>query len=195
MANFFYGTIQAFGCNYAPEDWALCNGQSLNIQQNPALYSLIGTAFGGNGQSTFNLPNLMGRVAIGAGQGAGLHNYIQGAAVGAEKTTMSSSTLAVHNHTVTGGGGSLMVSDQLGATATPSATANTLGVVNDGNGTNYNGYIGATPNTPINTGGGAPVTGSTTVAGSTTPTAFSILQPVQAFTYAICTYGIYPDFE
>ena len=68
----FLGQIQAFGYNFAPRGWATCEGQLLSIAQNTALFSLLGTQFGGNGQTTFGLPDLQGRTMVGAGQGAGL---------------------------------------------------------------------------------------------------------------------------
>lgn len=69
MSQAFLGTIRLVGFNFAPLGWALCQGQSLSISQNPALFSLLGTFFGGDGQQTFNLPDLRGRVAVGQGQG------------------------------------------------------------------------------------------------------------------------------
>ena len=71
----FIGTIQPFAFNFAPRNWALCNGQIMSIAQNTALFSLLGTTYGGNGQTTFGLPNLQGRMPIGMGQGPGLPDY------------------------------------------------------------------------------------------------------------------------
>jgi microcystin-dependent protein len=84
MANPFISMIEAFGFNFAPRGWALCAGQTLPINQNQALFALLGTTFGGNGQTTFNLPDLRGRLALGFGQGAGLSSYNLGAAGGEE---------------------------------------------------------------------------------------------------------------
>ena len=71
MAEPFLGEIRAFGFNFAPRGWAMCNGQILSIAQNTALFSLLGTTYGGNGQTTFGLPDLRGRVPIHLGQGPG----------------------------------------------------------------------------------------------------------------------------
>ena len=76
--NQFLGTIQMVGFNFAPQGWALCDGQLLQINQNQALFSLLGTMYGGDGVRTFALPDLRGRMPIGTGQGAGLPNYTTG---------------------------------------------------------------------------------------------------------------------
>ena len=78
------GQIIAVGFNFAPVGWALCQGQLLSISENPTLYTLIGTTFGGDGQTTFGLPDLRGRAALGMGQGLGLAQYVIGQSAGAE---------------------------------------------------------------------------------------------------------------
>ena len=100
MSNPFLGTIRLVGFNFAPVGWALCQGQTLSISQNTALFALLGTYFGGNGQTTFNLPDLRGRVAVGQGQGPGLANYDQGQAGGAETVTLTGSQAPAHTHTM-----------------------------------------------------------------------------------------------
>src|SRR5262249_35339115 len=95
------GTIQAFGFNFAPRGWAQCQGQLLAISQNTALFSLLGTTYGGNGQTTFGLPDLRGRSAIGMGQGPGLSNIDIGQVGGTENATLTVSNLAAHTHTAT----------------------------------------------------------------------------------------------
>jgi microcystin-dependent protein len=94
----FLGQVIPVPYNFAPMGWALCNGQLLSIAQNTALFSLLGTAFGGDGVSTFGLPNLQGRVAIDAGQGTGLSNYVLGATAGADSVTLNLNQLAAHTH-------------------------------------------------------------------------------------------------
>ncbi len=194
--DFFLGQIQALGCNYAPLDLALCQGQTMMIQQNNALYSLLGAQFGGDGRNTFGLPDLRSKLLIGAGQGPGLTYYAQGEAVGEESLTLTLSTMPNHNHVVAGGGGgTLAVSDQLGTTDVPTATVNTLGVLNDGQSNNYYAYGspgGATSFAALNTGL-TPAVSQLGITGSGTP--FSIIQPVQAFTYAICLSGYYPTYD
>jgi microcystin-dependent protein len=96
----FLGEIRMFGFNFAPEGWALCNGQTLSIIQNQALFSLLGTTYGGNGTSTFALPNLQSRVPIHQGQGEGLSGYNGGEAGGAETVTLAASQMPTHTHSV-----------------------------------------------------------------------------------------------
>ncbi len=93
----FIGQVIPVPYNFAPQGWALCNGQILSIAQNTALFSLLGTAFGGDGKTTFGLPNLQGRVAIDAGQGTGLSNYNPGATGGADSVTLTLNQLAAHS--------------------------------------------------------------------------------------------------
>ncbi len=94
----FLGQVIPVPYNFAPQGWALCNGQILPISQNPALFSLLGTNFGGDGKSTFGLPNLQGRTATCAGQGTGLSNYNLGQTGGSDSVTLSLSQLAAHSH-------------------------------------------------------------------------------------------------
>jgi microcystin-dependent protein len=100
MSNPFLGEIRMVGFNFAPTGWALCNGQLLSISQNTALFSLLGTQFGGDGISTFALPNLQSRVPIHAGQGPGLSPYVVGQAGGSESVALTASQMPVHNHGV-----------------------------------------------------------------------------------------------
>lgn len=87
--------------NFAPNGWAFCNGQLLPISENDALFALIGTTYGGDGQSTFALPDLRGRVPVGTGQGPGLPNIMIGQVGGAENVTLLTNNLPAHNHNVT----------------------------------------------------------------------------------------------
>jgi microcystin-dependent protein len=98
MTQPYVGEIRMFGGNFAPSDWAFCNGQSMPISQYQTLYTLIGTTYGGNGTTTFNLPNLQGQLAIGMGQGNGLSNYVIGQMGGTENVTLTTSTMPSHNH-------------------------------------------------------------------------------------------------
>lgn len=98
MSDFFLGTIRLVGFNFAPVGWALCQGQPLSIAENPALFSLLGTTFGGDGVNTFNLPDLRSRVALGQGQGPGLSNYVQGQAAGVEAVTLTAGQAPAHSH-------------------------------------------------------------------------------------------------
>jgi len=100
MSQAFLGTIRLVGFNFAPVDWALCQGQLLPISQNSALFSLLGTYFGGDGVQNFALPDLRGRVATSQGQGPGLSNYTQGQPGGVETVTVSSAQVPTHTHTL-----------------------------------------------------------------------------------------------
>ena len=98
MSEPFIGEIRLFPYNFAPRGWAFCNGQLLSIGQNTALFSLLGTTYGGNGQTTFALPDLRGRVAISSGQGSGLANYVVGQIGGEEGHALITSEMPSHNH-------------------------------------------------------------------------------------------------
>src|SRR5688572_2478542 len=98
MSDPFIGQIILVGFNFAPRGYAMCNGQILSIAQNTALFSLLGTTYGGNGQTTFALPNLQSRVPVHFGQGPGLSSYSLGQAAGEENHTLSSNEMPQHNH-------------------------------------------------------------------------------------------------
>lgn len=100
MSEPFIGEIRMFGFNFAPVGWAFCQGQLLPISQNVALFSLLGTFYGGDGRTTFALPDLRSRVPLGMGQGTGLSNYTIGQAGGTETVTLSVTQLPSHNHAV-----------------------------------------------------------------------------------------------
>src|SRR6195256_5525495 len=100
MANPFVAEIRIFAGNFAPNGWAVCDGQLLPISQNTALFSLLGTQYGGDGKSTFALPDLRGRVPIHAGQGPGLTAYSQGESGGVQTVALDASTTPAHTHEV-----------------------------------------------------------------------------------------------
>lgn len=101
MSEPFIGEIIMFGGNFAPRGWALCDGQLLAIASNTALFSILGTTYGGDGRTTFGLPDLRGRVAIHAGSGPGLSPRTLGEKSGSETTTLTVANMASHNHSVT----------------------------------------------------------------------------------------------
>ena len=105
MADPFLGEIRLFGGNFAPQGWALCNGQLLSISQNTALFSILGTTYGGDGIQTFALPNLQGRVPIHWGQGAGLSAYNLGQSGGSENVTLLVNQIPAHSHLVSSDAG------------------------------------------------------------------------------------------
>src|SRR5579872_4919050 len=115
MSQPFVGQVIAVGFNFAPLGWALCNGQLLQIADNTALYQLLGTTYGGDGSTTFGVPDLRSRVVVGAGQGQGLQNYIPGQLAGSEEVTLTSGQIAAHSHT-------LMSTTSTASTAAPGPT-------------------------------------------------------------------------
>lgn len=184
----FLGTIQAFGFNFAPQGWANCNGQILNISQNTALYSLLGVNYGGNGQTTFGLPDLRGRAALNMGQGPGLSMYNIGQVAGTENTTLNITNMPMHNHPAT-----VTVGVQVAGTASnpanaPSATNAYLGA--GGSGVASAAIWSDALNSPVAMGG---TSGSVQVgiAGNGLP--FSLLNPYLVLNFCIALQGIFPS--
>lgn len=100
MSEPFVAEIKIVGFNFAPRNWAMCDGQIIQIRQNTALFSLLGTTYGGNGESTFALPNLMGRAPMHHGQGPGLSNYVLGETSGSQNVTLLQNQLPAHIHSL-----------------------------------------------------------------------------------------------
>ena len=100
MSDPFVAEIRIFGFNFAPTGWAFCNGQLLPISQNTALFSLLGTFYGGDGKSTFALPDLQGAVPTHQGQGAGLQEWFLGQTQGSDFVTLIQSEMPAHNHSL-----------------------------------------------------------------------------------------------
>jgi len=99
MSEPFLGEIRMFGGNFAPRGWAFCNGQLLSIAQNSALFAILGTTYGGDGRTTFGLPNLQGRAAMHWGQGPGLTPRTLGETGGTETVTLNAQQMPAHTHT------------------------------------------------------------------------------------------------
>jgi microcystin-dependent protein len=177
----YLGNVTVFAGNFAPRAWMFCQGQLLAIAQYDALFALLGTTYGGDGQNTFALPDLRSRVAIHAGQGPGLSNYVLGEMAGTENVTLLSLNLPVHNHSV------------ITFTATqPASTATTSGVSSPQNAFPASGaqlYQNASP-TGEQMGTWSSIS-STPIAGGSQPT--SILQPYLAMNYIIAVEGIFPS--
>ncbi len=128
MSEPFVGEIRMFAGNFAPRGWAFCDGQLLAISQNDALFSLLGTIYGGDGRTTFGLPDLRGRVPIHQGSGAGLPNYRLGAKNGTENETLSVNQMASHSHPLKASGdaaGDTAVLGNVPATTTGTAIYST----------------------------------------------------------------------
>jgi microcystin-dependent protein len=171
MSEPFLGQIMLVPYNFAPRGWAFCNGQILPIAQNTALFSLLGTTYGGNGQTTFALPDLRGRVPISSGQGPGLSDYDLGQVGGSETDTLTANQLPMHNHLVN-------VNADSGDSA---RVANTF-LANASSDTPYVATMGnpatMAPQMISNAGGSQP---------------FGILQPYLTLNYCIALEGIFPS--
>src|ERR1700761_5128448 len=100
MSDWYLGEIRAVSFNFAPRGWLLCNGQTLSIAQNQALFALLGVQFGGNGTTTFNLPDLRGRASVNWGQSSTGTTYTEGEMSGSQNVTMTSQQLPIHTHFV-----------------------------------------------------------------------------------------------
>jgi microcystin-dependent protein len=167
----FMGMIAMFGFNFPPRGWVQCNGQLIPIAQNSALFALLGTTYGGDGRTTFGLPDLRGRVPIHLGQGPGLSNYVQGQTGGTENVTLLTTQIPAHTHTLTG-------VTEAGSTAVPTGAmlANT-GALDKEYG--VPGTLTAMHASAINpTGGGQP---------------HSNVQPYLVLNFCIATQGIFPS--
>lgn len=176
MDDMYISALAIFGFDWAPRNWALCNGQLLAIQQNQALFSLLGTTFGGNGTTTFALPNLQGRIPIGMGQGPGLSNYVLGQQGGAENVTLLTSNLPAHTHTV--------FVNNTTANSTSPVTASAIAAAKDLNTDATKIYNAVAPNVQLNGSTIAPTGGSQP---------HSNLQPYITVNYCICLFGVFPS--
>jgi len=178
----FIGEIKIFGFQFSVRGYDYCNGQSYSIAQYTALFSLLGTTYGGNGQTTFNLPDLRGRMPIGQGQGPGLDNYTIGEVAGSENVILTAQNLPTHIHTLN----AVKVSQPVNNTISDSDFP--AGAYPGMNGTNQVYAENATPNTFM---AKATVTGSTDNTGSSNP--FGIMNPYLVINYNIATEGIFPS--
>jgi microcystin-dependent protein len=178
----FIGEIKILGFNFAPRGYATCQGQIMSIAQNTALFALIGTYYGGDGQVTFGLPDLQGRVPIGQGQGAGLPFYSIGEEGGSTTTSLLISNLPPHVHTL-----NAVTVKQQASTANADETSPSGNFPANTTDASYSGN-GATPNTFT---GGSVVSGTTDIAGSGQP--IGIMNPYLTINYSIAIEGIFPS--
>lgn len=173
----FIGSIVMFAGNFAPRGWAFCQGQVLPIAQNTALFSLLGTTYGGNGQTTFALPDLRSRVPVGQGQGPGLSPYVLGEVTGVESVALASNQMPAHNHNV-----------QVSSGQADSATANN----------NYlavaNGSLAGDP-VAVNTYNGTPngMLGNNSISMTGGSQPHDNIQPSLCMNYIIALEGIFPS--
>lgn len=167
LAQPFIGEIKMFAGNYAPQGWAFCNGQLLPINQNQALFAILGTTYGGNGQTNFALPDLRGRVPVHFGSGPGLQPYTLGQTGGSEYITLLTSNLPPHSHPI-------LAETAAGTTASPvnAYMANT-GAVDREYAATFNTTMGSTGST----GGALPV---------------PIVQPYTTVNFIIALQGVFP---
>lgn len=171
MSSPYIGEIRIFAGNFAPQNWATCAGQVIAISQNEALFALVGTTYGGDGQQTFNLPNLQGRVPIHQTSG-----YVLGQTSGAESVTLTSAQLPAHTHT-------LHASDSRGNVSSPAGAL----WATDGTG------VAAPYRKP--TSGGTPVAlhPATIAPNSGGGQPHENRQPYLALNYIISLFGIFPS--
>ena len=178
MSGPFVAEIRMFGFNFAPTGWAQCNGQLLPISQNTALFSLLGTFYGGDGKSTFALPNLQESVPLGQGQGSGLSEYFLGQQAGAPFVTLLETEMPAHSHTFS-------VTTNVGTTN--NAATNQLGKGQSGNPvsgtTQARIYSTAAPNQAM-------AFQQISVTGSSFP--HNNIMPSLVVNYCIAMQGIFP---
>lgn len=184
MDEAYIGSLVLFAGNFAPKNWAFCDGTLLSISQNQALYSILGTTFGGNGTTTFALPDLRGRVAVHANNGSagpGQQPVQLGQVAGSSNVTLTTQQIPQHTH-------SLQATTATGTTNTPGSgvmlAKPSAMVDNSGDAVTTNLYGPTTPVTTL-----APQAVGT--AGGSQP--FSVMQPYLGINYIICLYGIYPS--
>jgi len=177
MANPFLAEIRPFPFNFAPVGWASCEGQLLSIAQNTALFSIIGTQFGGNGTTNFALPNLQGSVPIGQGQSTAGSEYSVGTPGGTESVTLQTNQMAAHSHPLTA----------FASSATATAPANAAPGEGHGGGRggtfNINTYTSQAPTVNLAPGAVGP-------AGSGQP--HNNMQPSLVINWCIALQGIFP---
>lgn len=167
MSEPFIGEIRMFGFTFAPRGWANCSGQIMSIAQNTALFSLINTYYGGNGQTTFALPDMRGRVSVNQGQGPGLSPYSIGQTGGVESVTLNTNQMPMHNHLVS-------------ASSSPSNATRPGNAFPGGNGA-YQTASDGTTMAPQMIG----------IAGGSQP--HPNLQPYIAINFCIALEGIFPS--
>ena len=178
MADPFVAEVRIFPFNFPPKGWAFCNGQLLPLSQNTALFALLGTFYGGDGKSTFALPNLQGSAAMHQGQGQGLSQRFIGEQSGSEQVTLLLTEIPVHTHNLQGSGSEA-------TTATAAGNMPAMGVYDNGQ---QNGLIGAySPTTPANT---QMAFQALAVSGGGLP--HNNMQPYLTLSFCIALQGVFP---
>lgn len=177
------GEVRMFAGNFAPRAWALCEGQLLAINSNQALFSILGTTYGGDGRTSFGLPDLRGRGPISPGTGPGLPSYREGQRGGATTNVLNVTQIPAHNHT-----GAVRVSS---GNATQNEATNGTSIATPGTGSGRSfiptaGFNTATPDVTLNTN--SVITGNT--GGNQ---AINNMQPFLSLYYIICIQGLFPS--
>ena len=175
MSSPFLGEIRVFGFNVPPRGWYYCNGQLISIAQNTALFSLLGTTYGGNGTTTFQLPNLQGAAPVHFGQGSGLSDRVLGETAGETSVVLNITEIPQHNHLLQ----TAQAFDAAQQTGTPSGTTYL------GNSLPGPAYSGASP--PINATFSPKAIG--TAGGGQ---GHNNIQPILALNFCIANQGVYP---
>lgn len=171
MGEPFVGEIRMFGGTFAPAGWAMCQGQSMPISENETLFQLIGTTYGGDGQETFNLPDLQGRAPMHMGQGPGLsQNYVQGEAAGVESVTVTAQQTPIHTH-------SFLASTNNALDTTPTNNVMAAGITTKM-------YTEDVANQPLNNA-------AVTPQGGSQP--HDNMQPYLVLTFIISLFGVFPS--
>jgi len=174
MANPFVAEIRCFAFNFAPTGWAQCDGQLLPISQNTALFSLLGTTYGGNGRSNFGLPNLQGSVPLNAGQGPGLSLYDLGQSGGTPNVTLLQTEMPAHNH--------IVQSSAVNNGQVPTAAGKVPGRA-ETSGAATNIYVSTAPNVNFN-----PL--AVSMYGSSQP--HNNMMPTLVLNFCIAMQGVFP---
>jgi microcystin-dependent protein len=187
VATPYLSEIKLFAFNFPPKGWALCQGQLLPINQNQALFALLGTTYGGNGQTTFALPDLRGRAGMSMGQAGGLQNYPLGQQAGSETVTLTSVQLPAHTHVIN--------ASQVTATLPcRNGVANQRGPSGNVPAIEASGVTATYSSAPPDASGGAaaivPTLSAANVGGGQP---HSNMQPYTALNYCIALQGIFPS--
>ena len=184
------GTVIPWAPNFAPRSWAFCQGQLLSIAQNSALFSILGTVYGGDGRTTFGLPDMRGRVAIHAGRGPGLSSYNLGHKRGQEDVALSSNTMPSHTHAVSQEKSfEILATTNEGNQQAPSAT-NRLSAAKLTFGVDANLYSNAADDTTL---GGLQTSGDLALNSAGGGQGHENQQPYLVLHYIIALQGIFPS--
>ena len=185
------GEIRGFGGNFAPRNWAFCNGQLLAINSNQALFSILGTTYGGDGRTTFALPDLRGRAPISEGTGPGLSPRPLGQRSGTQTVTLTQNQMPSHSHSSSTAGLSVVVAaSTAAATDQTPVTGYALGAPATDLGDVVQAYVNDTPTIGL-TGGG--VGGSLSIFNTGGSQYHNNMQPYLVIHWVICLTGIFPS--